>query len=71
MVIGIVHDVKTKEGQLTFSARLSNNLDGKLVLPAAGDPVATLVASHRYVCVCVVTAMDHSAVTSLADPCSP
>lgn len=49
MVIGIMHDVKTKEGQLTFSARLSNNIDGKLVLPAVGDPVATVIASHRYV----------------------
>lgn len=48
MVIGISHDVNTKEGHLSIAAKLNNNLDGKLMLPSGGDPVATLVASHRY-----------------------
>lgn len=48
MVIAISHDVTTKEGHLSIAAKLNNNLDGKLMLPSGGDPVAMLVASHRY-----------------------
>ncbi|CAN0099138.1 unnamed protein product [Laminaria digitata] len=46
MVIAISHDVTTKEGHLSIAAKLNNNLDGKLMLPSGGDPVAMLVASH-------------------------
>lgn len=48
MVIGVAHDIRTKEGHLSLAAKLSSNFDGKLMLPSEGDPVATLVASHRY-----------------------
>lgn len=46
MIISIAHDINTKEGHLSLAAKLNNNLDGKLMLPSGGDPVATLVASH-------------------------
>lgn len=48
MIIGISHDINTKEGHLSIAAKLNNNLDGKLMLPSGGEPIATLVASHRY-----------------------
>lgn len=47
MVMGISHDINTKEGSLSISAKLSSNFDGKLMLPSEGDPVATVIASHR------------------------
>lgn len=49
MVIGIAHDINTKDGHLSIAAKLNNNFDGKLMLPSEGDPVATVVASHRYI----------------------
>ncbi len=48
MVIAISHDVKTKEGFVSLAAKLNSNFDGKLMLPSQGNPVATLVGSHRY-----------------------
>lgn len=47
MVINIAHDVNTKEGHVSIAAKLNSNFDGKLTLPSKGDPVATLVGSHR------------------------
>lgn len=47
MVMGISHDINTKEGHLSIAAKLNSNFDGKLMLPSEGDPVATLIASHR------------------------
>lgn len=48
MVIAIAHDVNTKEGHVSIAAKLNSNFDGKLMLPSQGNPVATLVGSHRY-----------------------
>lgn len=48
MVIGIAHDINTKEGHLSITAKMNSNFDGKLMLPSEGDPVATLMASHRF-----------------------
>lgn len=49
MVLSGSHDVNTKEGQLSIAAKLNSNLDGKLLLPSEGDPIVTLVGSHRSV----------------------
>lgn len=48
MVIAIAHDVNTKEGHVSIAAKLNSNFDGKLMLPSQGNPVATLVGSHRF-----------------------
>lgn len=48
MVIAIAHDVNTKEGHVSIAAKLNSNFDGKLMLPSQGNPVATLVGSHRW-----------------------
>lgn len=47
MKIAIAHDVSTKEGHVSIAAKLNSNFDGKLMLPSQGNPVATLVGSHR------------------------
>lgn len=47
MMITIAHDVNTKEGHVSLAAKLNSNFDGKLMLPSQGNPVATLIGSHR------------------------